>query len=62
MAGGVSLPIPGVGQTIETAWFITLSFQAKLPVIFSGQILFEDIKSGIEVVVVVGVVDLIVGV
>ena len=62
MTGGVSLSTPGVGQTIETSWFITLSFQVKLPVISSGQISFEDIKSGVEVVVVVGVVDLIVGV
>ena len=67
MTGGVSLSIPGVGQTTETVSFITLSFQVKLPVISSGQILFEvnvtdDVKSGIEEVVVVGVVDLIVGV
>ena len=65
MTGGVSLSTPGVGQTTETVSFITLSFQVKLPVISSGQILSEvnvtdDVKSGIDVVVVVGVVDLIV--
>ena len=66
MTGGASLSILGVGQTTETVSFITLSFQVRLPVISSGQISFEDnvtddIKSGIEVVGVVGVFDLIVG-
>ena len=67
MTGGVSLSTPGVGQTIETVSFITLSFQVKLPVISSGHILFEvnvtdDVKSGIGVGVVVVVDDLSIGV
>ena len=66
MTGGVSLSTPGVGQTMETVSFITLSFQVKLPVISAGHILFEvnvagDVKSGIGVDEVVVVVDLSIG-